>query len=134
MTLTLDLPGDVEERLVEVARKRGLGCEAAAAELLAAAIPTTGHPSGEREAVDEGRLDAAFDTAVQLYEREIRSTAERDHAGGCVAIHPESGDYELGRNSPSARRTLRRRRRDGYIITLEIGEQAPEPALDRLLG
>lgn len=79
-------------------------------------------------------LDEISARAVRIYEARLRSRLEAECPGRIVAIHSDSGDYAVGKNSPAARRALRERRRDGAIVTMSIGPDRPEPALDRILG
>src|SRR3954447_17243721 len=72
--------------------------------------------------------------AASIYEEQLRLLLGRDSIGWFVAIHPESEDFAVERNSPVARRALRERRREGMIVTMRIGPERPEPALDRTLG
>jgi hypothetical protein len=72
--------------------------------------------------------------ATEIYGSRLRSLLEQNHLGEMVAIHPESGDYEVGKNSPTARRHLRGRHPAGFIVTMSIGPERPEPTLDRVLS
>jgi hypothetical protein len=72
--------------------------------------------------------------ALEFYERELRTELERQHWGKAVAIHLESRDYEVAQTATRAYRTLRQRRPQGWITTLAIGAERPNPALERRLG
>src|SRR5438477_3874662 len=72
--------------------------------------------------------------ALGIYEERLQALLETDHIGRVVAIHPESGDFAVGGNSPGARRALRERRQEGMIVTMRIGPERAEPTLDRMLG
>lgn len=65
--------------------------------------------------------------AMEIYERQLRARLEPTHAGQWVAIHVDTEDYALGRNSQEARFTLRSRHPSGVIVTLDIGPAAAAP-------
>lgn len=79
-------------------------------------------------------LDAVAAKAIRIYEEQLKTLLEAAHLGQIVAIHPDTGDYHVGKNSPVARHTLRQRRSEGAIVTMSIGPQRRDPALDRMLG
>lgn len=79
-------------------------------------------------------LERAPARASRFFEERLKDLLEAKHTGSVVAIHPESRDFEVGRNSPGARRALRQRRPEGMIVTMSFGQDRPEPALDRLLA
>lgn len=56
-----------------------------------------------------------------IYDEKLKTILEPHYNGQIVAIHPDSGDYEVARNSPHARKALRTRRPEGSIITTNIG-------------
>ena len=83
------------------------------------------------------RLDPqqATNMAIEQYDSQLRVLLEPSYMGQWVAIHPESGDYAVGRSSPVARRALFERYPRGMIVTMSIGPEEPDPALHRrLLG
>jgi hypothetical protein len=80
------------------------------------------------------RLDRAADAAEVIYEERLKALLEPEHLGKMVAIHPDSGDHAVGRNSPEAQQALRRRQPSGLVVIMSIGPDRPHPALDRLLG
>jgi len=92
--------------------------------------------AGSVEDRTRGRSDLREGSAraLALYDERFKALLEPDHIGGVVAIHPESGDFAIGKNSPGARRALRQRHREGMIVTMSIGPDRPDPTLDRLLG
>ena len=73
-------------------------------------------------------LDEVSRRGLALYDEKLRSLLEPEHGGEVVAIHVDTGDYAVARNSPLARRELRARRPEGMILTVDIG---PVEALDR---
>lgn len=56
-----------------------------------------------------------------IYNNTLRTILEPQFNGQTVAIHPDSGDYEVARNSPRARRGLHARQSQGFILTTNIG-------------
>src|SRR4051812_16581651 len=91
--------------------------------------PSPGEPQG-----GAATLEGAAAQAVRLYEERLGTLLEKDLLGWVVAIHPDSADFAVGKNSPAARRALRERRREGMIVTMRIGPERPEPALDRAVA
>ena len=56
-----------------------------------------------------------------LYDNTLKAVLEPRYNGQEVAIHLDSGDYEVAKNTPHARRALRARHPDGLIMTTNIG-------------
>ncbi len=73
-------------------------------------------------------LDEVTRRGLAIYDARLRAILEPEHNGKVVAIHVDSGDYAVARNSPLARRALRARRPEGMILTTDIG---PVEMLDR---
>ena len=69
-----------------------------------------------------------------IYEEHLKALLEPRYNGQVVAIHPDSGDYEVARTSPVARRTLRVRQPKGFIITTNIGLAGMDALTLRMLG
>jgi predicted DNA-binding antitoxin AbrB/MazE fold protein len=65
--------------------------------------------------------DALSVAAWGFYEENLKQSLEPAHNGQVVAIHPESGDYEVAASSPRAWKALRKRQPDGQVIVLDIG-------------
>ncbi len=59
--------------------------------------------------------------AQSLYDNRLRTILEPERDGEAVAIHPESGDYEVAPNWALARRALRARQPNGFIYSQFIG-------------
>lgn len=78
--------------------------------------------------------DQLAERGFQLYETELKSRLEPAENGRYVAIHVESGEYDVARNSPEARRTLRKRFPTGYIVTRKIGPEPDYALAARLLA
>ena len=69
-----------------------------------------------------------------IYQRFLKSLLEPEQNGMTVAIHLESGDYAVARNSPSALRALRVKRPSGMVMTMLVGPEREDPTLDRMLS
>ena len=73
--------------------------------------------------------------AADIYHRNLKAILEPEHNGKIVAIHIDTEDYDVGRNSPEARFALRRRHPDGMIVTTDIGPVDPFDSFSlRMLG
>jgi hypothetical protein len=73
--------------------------------------------------------------AWDIYNGKLKPVLEPERNGQIVAIHIDSGDFEIARNSPDARFALRRRHRRGPIVTMDIGPVDPiDPLSLRMLG
>ena len=69
-----------------------------------------------------------------LYDETLKPLLEPEHSGQTVAIHLDSGDYAVGKNSPDALRALHGRRPDGLTMTMRIGPETEDPTLMRMLA
>jgi hypothetical protein len=69
-----------------------------------------------------------------LYESCLKSMLEPEQNGMTVAIHLDSGDYAVARNSPSALRSVRVKRPSGMVMTMIIGPEREDQTLDRMLS
>jgi len=85
----------------------------------------TFHPDNLEELSKAGRA---------IYEERLKSQLEPELNGKVVAIHIETGDYEVGANSPSAWKSLKRRQPVGPIAVLDIGPAAEDSMTRRMLG
>ena len=69
-----------------------------------------------------------------IYDQTLKAVLEPKYNGQEVAIHLDSGDYEVAGNSPHARRALRARRPEGLIMTVNIGPAKMDGLTLRMLG
>ena len=60
-------------------------------------------------------------SAWRIYNERLKAILEPEHLGKVVAIQPDSFEYEVASNSPTARRELRKRYPTGPIVTIRIG-------------
>src|SRR5262249_34854416 len=82
----------------------------------------------------ESELHRLSELGFALYNERLKGILEPEYYGQTVAIHLDSGEYAVGANSPAALRALRERRPAGKVMTMTIGPERPDPALDHLLG
>ena len=70
----------------------------------------------------EDELEGWQKDAFDLYDAELRDHLQTTHLGKVVAIHPESGDYEVADTHRDAGMILSKRHsRDGRIVVFRIG-------------
>lgn len=60
-----------------------------------------------------------------IYEAELKAKLEPEHNGKVVAIHVESGDYQVHTHWALARHALRQRHPNGWIFSRFIGPPTP---------
>jgi hypothetical protein len=85
--------------------------------------------------VSDEEFDRISNTAWDIYNRKLKVVLEPDRNGQVVAIHIDTEDFEVARNSPDARFTLRRRHPEGPISTIDIGPVDPfDPLSPRMIG
>jgi hypothetical protein len=68
----------------------------------------------------EQELEQQAKRGRAIYDERIKPLVEPEYDGQIVAIHLDSGDYEVARNSPTARFALRKRHMDGVIMTTDV--------------
>jgi hypothetical protein len=66
-------------------------------------------------------MDRIGTAGEAIYQERLKAILEPDCDGQVVAIHLESGDYEVARTSSAAWKALRRRRPDGPYFLRDIG-------------
>lgn len=64
-----------------------------------------------------------------IYNDKLRATLEPEHNGKLVAIHLDTGDFEVARSSPRAWKALRKRQPTGQIDVIDIGPVAVDNPL-----
>jgi hypothetical protein len=69
----------------------------------------------------DAQQDELLQKGLSIYEQRLRSRLEPEHDGQVVAIHVDSGDYEVGRSSGDAMRAMRQRRPVGKLLLHTIG-------------
>lgn len=62
-----------------------------------------------------------IDIAWKIYDQRLKSILEPSFNGQVVAVDPLSGDFEVARNSPSARRALQQRHPEHQFVVIDIG-------------
>lgn len=78
-------------------------------------------------------LDLLAERGGALYNERLKQLLEPEHNGQWVAIHLDSGEYGLGKNSPSALRALRAKQPTGFVVTMLVGPEREDPTLYRML-
>lgn len=84
--------------------------------------------------MSEDELDRITSVAVAIYNQRLKGVLEPSQNGRTVALHLDSGDYALARNSSEARRALRGRHPEGMIATLLVGPNQLDQLAVRMLG
>ena len=85
-------------------------------------------------ALSEGELDRISKVGRAIYEEKLKDVLEPAHNGQVVAIHLDSGDYEIARYSRSAWTALRARRPDGMMMVSDIGPAKVDSLSVRMLA
>ncbi|MGO8670322.1 MAG: hypothetical protein ACLQVD_02995 [Capsulimonadaceae bacterium] len=86
-------------------------------------------PMSEPARVPVTSLDDSESLSWRIYNDKLRATLEPQHNGELVAIHIESGDFEIARSSPQAWKALRKRQPTGQIDVIDIGPVAVDNSL-----
>lgn len=86
------------------------------------------------ERMTEEEMERLGERADAIYNERLKALLEPEHNGKVVGIHVESGEYALGKRFPDAMRAIRRQRPEGFIVTMSVGPQQPDPTLDRILA
>jgi len=73
-------------------------------------------------------MDRLTERGLAIYEEKLKPQLEPERNGQVVAIHVDTEDYALGRNSYEAMRGIRARHPDGRLVILTIGQE-PDYAL-----
>jgi hypothetical protein len=68
-----------------------------------------------------------------IYNERLRSFLEPQYNGQYVAVHLDTGDYEVGRGTSKPHFALRARHPDGMIMVRFIGIATDEDVPDRIL-
>ncbi len=71
---------------------------------------------------------------LEVYDTELRQILEPEHNGRTVAIHIDTGDYALARNSPDAMRAIRKKHRTGLIVNILVGPNQMDQLARRMLA
>ena len=82
----------------------------------------------------EEEIERLSELGAAIYEERLKSFLEPIHNGEWVAIHVDTGDCALGKNSPRALDALRKKRPTGLVVTMLIGPERDDPTLHRMLA
>ncbi|MGI4792066.1 MAG: hypothetical protein ACRYFS_24855 [Janthinobacterium lividum] len=69
-----------------------------------------------------------------IYEEKLKPILEPQDNGKVVAIHLDSGDYEVARNSPSASKAMRIRHPSGLLMVTDIGPARMDSLTLHMMG
>ncbi len=69
-----------------------------------------------------------------IYDQTLKAILEPQYNGQVVAIHLDTEDYEVARNSPTATRALRARHSSGLMMITDIGPARIDSLTLRMLG
>ncbi len=72
--------------------------------------------------------------AHAIYESKLKSILEPQFNGQIVAIHVDSGDYEVAKHSATATRAIRARHPGTLALILDIGPPRIDSLTMRMLG
>lgn len=82
----------------------------------------------------EEEMDRLSAKGSAIYDQTLRAILEPRYNGQVVAIHLDSGDYEVAKNSPTASRALRARHNTGLMMVTDIGPAKMDRITLRMLG
>ena len=82
----------------------------------------------------EGEVERLSDLGAAIYTERLQALLEPAHNGEWVAIHVDTGDYAVGKNSPRALDALRTMHPAGLVVTLLVGPEREDPTLYRMLA
>ena len=71
---------------------------------------------------------------LAFYEEKLRAVLEPEHNGKVVAIHVDSGDYEVAGNSPEALRAMHARHPDSPVVIRAVGPEFRHGLVARMLA
>lgn len=84
--------------------------------------------------MDDEVLDELAERGRKLYDEKIKPLVEPMHNGRYIAVHLDTGDYEVSRRETDAWRTLFSRHSDGLIMTTIIGPDQMDTLAYRMLN
>jgi hypothetical protein len=84
--------------------------------------------------VPQEELERITDAGYTIYNEKLKDILEPKYNGQVVAIHIDTGDYEVARNSPSAWKALEVRHPEGLMAILDIGTPTFDPMMSRLFA
>ena len=91
-------------------------------------MPTTSAIPSQEE------MDQLSARGWAIYDQTLKAILEPQYNGQVVAIHLDSGDYEVARNSPTASRALRARHPVGLMMVTDVGPAKIDSLTLRMFG
>jgi len=69
-----------------------------------------------------------------IYETQLKAVLEPEYNGKVVAIHIDTGDYEVAGNSPTASKAIRARHPSGLTMVTTVGPAKMDGMPLRMMG
>ncbi len=69
-----------------------------------------------------------------IYDNKLKAMLEPEYNGKIVAIHLDTGDYEVAGNSPTASRAIRARHPLGLLMVTDVGPAKMDGLTLRMMG
>jgi hypothetical protein len=131
MAVTLELPREVEARIEEDAGKLSQDIPQYLAQLVMNSVGKGPAANGAGKHIRPTSSDTQ--RALDFYATHLQHVLEPERNGKFVALHADSGDYEVASGYGQALRTLRDRQPEGHIVLRRIGPEDPR-MLARIKG
>jgi guanylate kinase len=71
---------------------------------------------------------------LEIYDTKLKPILEPEHNGETVAIHVDTGNYALARNSPDAMRAIRKKYPTGLVVNVLVGPDQMDQLARRMLA
>jgi hypothetical protein len=92
--------------------------------------PTEGHGEMENDILPIEKVEKLSEAGRAIYNEKLRPLLEPEHNGQEVAIHLDTGDYEVGAREQQPALALRQRHPDGRMIMCTlVGPPRPDDML-----
>lgn len=78
--------------------------------------------------------DEVTERGLRIYESKLKASLEPEQNGRVVAIHVDTGDFEVAASSGAAMRGMRKRRPTGPLLLHTIGPVADSDLIARMRG
>ncbi len=79
-------------------------------------------------------IEALSDRGLAIYDEKLKPILEPDFDNKYVAIHVETEDYEVANSSGDAMRAIRKRRPEGFLLKMRIGNEPEWGLAGRILA
>ena len=78
--------------------------------------------------------EAFTNRGLAIYEEKLKLILEPEFDNKYVAIHVDTGDYEVANSSGDAMRAMRKRRSEGRLVIMRIGNEPEWGLAARILA